>query len=76
MVLDRTYEPGMAVLVAVGVGVLVDHVLAAGSPRHLAIAIVVAYVTALGLIAGRVCYLLHQERGGRRRLSSGRAPHT
>jgi len=64
VVLDRTYEPGLAVLVGAGVGLLVDHVLAAGSPRHLAIASVAAYVTALGLIAGRSYYLLGQQREG------------
>lgn len=64
VILDRSHEPGVAVLVAVGIGILVDRVLAAGSPRHLEIAMLVAYLTALCLIGARVGYLLTRDRGG------------
>ena len=64
VVLDRSQEPGIAVMIAVGVGILVDRVLAAGSPRHLELAILAAYVTTLCLVGARVIYLFTRDRGG------------
>jgi hypothetical protein len=64
VVLGRSHEPGMAVLVGVSIGILVDRLLEAGSPRHLDIAILVAYLSVLCLIGARVVYLLTSDRGG------------
>ncbi|MDE3202816.1 MAG: GT4 family glycosyltransferase PelF [Acidobacteriota bacterium] len=61
LILDRGDEPGAVVVAAVGVGVLVDRVLAAGSSRHLEIAIGVAYLVALGAMGVRVSRLLGRD---------------
>lgn len=61
VILDRGDEPGAVVLAAVGIGILVDRVLAVGSPRHLEIAIGVAYLVALGAMGARVSRLLDRE---------------
>lgn len=62
--LDRSQEPGIAVAVALVVGILVDTLLAAGYPRHLEIAILVSFLTTLCLIGVRVGYLFTRDRGG------------
>ena len=63
-VLHRSFEPGVAVLVGLGVGVLVDRVLRTGSSRHLEIALLVGYLAALAFVGARARALLGRERGG------------
>jgi glycosyltransferase involved in cell wall biosynthesis len=53
MLLDRAQEIGIAVLIGFGVGLLIDHVLAAGNPRHLEIAILVGFVVTIAGLAIR-----------------------
>jgi glycosyltransferase involved in cell wall biosynthesis len=53
ILLGRAPETGIAVLIGFGVGLLTDHVLAAGSPRHLEIALLVGFVVTVSGIAIR-----------------------
>ena len=64
MLLDRAQEIGIAVLIGFGVGLLIDHVLAAGSPRHLEIAILVGFVVTVAGIAIRAVAVWPRPPGG------------
>jgi glycosyltransferase involved in cell wall biosynthesis len=54
MVLDRSYETGIAVLIGSGAGLLSDHLLPAGSPRLLQSAVLIGFVVTMAVLILRV----------------------
>jgi glycosyltransferase involved in cell wall biosynthesis len=63
ILINRAHEAGMAVVLGLGIGVLTDQVVVASIPRHLEIAILVAYVATVAIIGGRVVTALRRKTG-------------
>jgi polysaccharide biosynthesis protein PelF len=63
MFLERTYEAGVAVVIGVAIGFLTDHLVAASSPRHLEIAILVGYLVTVAGVTLRSVTAWPRQRG-------------